>query len=124
MLGIFELSILEEYLCVDIIKMMRGDLDTAIRICGGIENDEIVDIGELYEKSNRFELTCVGIVEAKNKEIFEKVLEIIVKNEEWAILELREGVNGYVWKVVIIKGRTIEEIMELIGGEKHEVKGL
>lgn len=119
MLGIFELSILgDEYLCVDMIKMIRGELETVLTIFdNGINDKEMIDIEELYKKSNKFELLTHGeIIEAKNKRVFEKILEIIVKNEEWVVLDLRKDdtIDDYIWKIIIVKEKVYEEIKEVV----------
>ena len=130
MLGIFRMSIfLEEYLCVDLIKLMRGELETVASIFGRVEWREMVDIEELYEKSNKIELIVYyngtreekGIVEAKDKRIFEKILEIMIENEQWVILELRRSGNSYIWKVALIEEKTINEIKNYVWYEEVRI---
>ena len=115
----------KQYICVDIMKLLKGKVN---KVCSLLvkPNSRMIDIGELYEKTNNVvldmhTLSCIGhkLIKTRSKKEFEKILRAIVEYDEWSSI-IPGRVNGdLAWEVVIVKDKTYEKIVEIIGGEKN-----
>lgn len=129
MLKIFKTMVVggkREYLCVDAIRLIRGEYNSGACPKERIKNAEEVSVEELYEKSNMVRFWLIartpmggyksiskGIARV-SKEQFEKILTTIVDRGEWIIIINGKVKNKCVWEVSTIKEEIYKEVVKIL----------